>query len=53
MSIKVPAVIVPVEKTSSKYLISSVKLSGESQTSCASLVSVRISRSFVRSRVVR
>ena len=29
-------------KTLSKYLISSVKLSGESQTSCARLVRVRM-----------
>ena len=41
VSNKVPVVIVLVE-TVSKYLISSVKLSGESQTSCAHLVRVRI-----------
>ena len=41
MSNKVPIVIVLV-KTLSKYLISSVKLSGESQTSCARLVRVRM-----------
>ena len=48
MSKEVPVVIFLL-KTLSKYLISSVKLSGESQTSCARLVS----RSFVRSWVVR
>ena len=45
LSNTVPAVIVLVEallKTLSKYSISSVKLSGESQTSCACIVKVRI-----------
>ena len=41
MSNKVPVAIVLVE-TLSKYLISSIKLLGESQTSCARLVRVRI-----------
>ena len=45
MSNKVPIVIVLVENV--VYFISSVKLSGESQISCARLVKVRIYTDYV------